>query len=178
VDLDAKFRSLRDLLLAPEATSAIRTDNSILVVYPPEEEHHFRDQLRNLLVLLKDRGVPHVHLDLTELPFEALAESGRLDDLFQLESEDYPAARRGLARMVQDKLKQKIAQAAEAVGSGNVLLSGSMALYPVVKFADVLSDLRHLPCRIVLAFPGHERDGKLYFMNQRDGYNYLAVKLT
>ena len=60
---------------------------------------------------------------------------------------------------------------------GVVILSGTSALYPVIKFADVLAELRHLPCRIVLAFPGREEGGKLYFMNQRDGYNYLAVKL-
>ncbi len=178
MDIEAKFRTLRDLLLAPEAGSAIRTDNSILVVYSPDEEQDFRDQMRNLLVLLKERRVAHVHLDLTTLPFEALEEAGRLEELFQLEGEDYQAARRGLARFVQDALKQKISQAAGDVGTGNVLLSGTMALYPVIKFADVLAELRHLPCRIVLAFPGHERDGKLYFMNQRDGYNYLAVKLT
>jgi hypothetical protein len=27
------------------------------------------------------------------------------------------------------------------------------------------------------AFPGEERGGKLHFMNQADGANYLAVKL-
>ena len=102
---------------------------------------------------------------------------GLLDDAFRQEFEDYPALKRGLARAVQDTLKQKIALAAAEVPSGAVILSGTSALYPVIKFADVLTELRHLPCRIVLAFPGHEEGGKLHFMNQRDGYNYLAVKL-
>lgn len=177
MDLEAKFRSLRDLLLPPRTDSAVRTDNSILVVYPPEEEHDFRDHLHKLLEVLKTQGVPHSHLDLTGLPFEALEESGRLPDVYAQECEDLRAVKRGLAGILREALRRRIEAAAE-VGEGTVLLSGSMALYPVIKFADVLSELRHLPCRIVLAFPGHERDGKLYFMNQRDGYNYLAVKLS
>jgi hypothetical protein len=178
VNLDAKFRSLRDMLLEGTAAPAVRTDNSILVVYPPEEEHDFRDQLRRLLGLLEARRVPYRHLDLATLPFEALEAAGVLEETLEQECEDLRPVKRGLAGLVQEALETRIGAEGASAPNGIVLLSGSAALYPVIKFADVLAGLRHLPCRIVLAFPGQERDGKLYFMNQRDGYNYLAVKLT
>jgi hypothetical protein len=53
----------------------------------------------------------------------------------------------------------------------------TVALYPLIRFGEVLRDMRDLDCRILLAFPGEERGGKLHFMNQPDGGNYLAVKL-
>ena len=65
-----------------------------------------------------------------------------------------------------------------SVGTGgNVLVFATVALYPVVRYGEVLRGLRDLGARIVLAFPGEERGGKLHFMNQADGANYLAVKL-
>jgi bacteriophage exclusion system BrxB-like protein len=177
MELDAKMRSLREMLLAPPPDPSVRTDSSIFVVYPPEAEIEFRSQLQKVLHVLEERGVAFRHLDLTTLPFEVLEERGLLPDAFTGEFEDYPALKRGLARAVQDALKERISRAAAEVPGGAVILSSTSALYPVIKFADVLAELRHLPCRIVLAFPGHEESGKLHFMNQRDGYNYLAVKL-
>jgi hypothetical protein len=32
--------------------------------------------------------------------------------------------------------------------------------------------------RLVLVFPGDERGGKLLFMKEPDGSNYLAIKLS
>ena len=46
-----------------------------------------------------------------------------------------------------------------------------------MRYGEVLRGLRDLKGRIALAFPGAERGGKLHFMNQPDGGNYLAVKL-
>jgi len=177
MELDAKMRSLREMLLAPPPDPSMRTDSSIFVVYPPEAEIEFRSHLQKLLHLLDERGVAYCHLDLTTLPFEVLEARGLLPDAFGREFEDYSALKRGLARAVQDGLRDRVSRAAEEAPNGAVILSGTCALYPVIKFADVLGELRHLPCRIVLAFPGREESGKLHFMNQRDGYNYLAVKL-
>jgi hypothetical protein len=184
MDLETKMRSLREMLLQPAADASVRTDSSVLVVYPPEEENDFRDRLQKLLHLLSERGVVFRHIDLTTLPFEVLEARGLLPDVFAQEFEDpstgpgLAGIKRGLARYVQEALKQRVEKAAAEVDSGAVILSGTAALFPVIKFADLLADLRHLPCRIVLAFPGHEEGGKLHFMNQRDGYNYLAVKLS
>jgi len=177
MELDAKMRSLREMLFAPPPDRSVLTDSSIFIVYPPEAEIEFRGHLQKLLHLLEERAVAFRHLDLTTLPFEVLEERGLLPDAFANEFEDYPALKRGLARAVQDALKDRISRAVAEIPGGTVIVSGTSALYPVIKFADVMAELRHLPCRIVLAFPGREEGGKLHFMNQRDGYNYLAVKL-
>ncbi|HXM70265.1 MAG TPA: BREX protein BrxB domain-containing protein [Thermoanaerobaculia bacterium] len=178
MDLETKMRSLRELLLEPAADPAVRTDSSVLVVYPPEEENEFRDRLQGLLHVLAERGKAFRHLDLTTLPFEILESRGLLPGVFTQELDDAAAVKRGLARALQEALRQRVEQAAAEVPSGAVILSATSALYPFIKFADLLADLRHLHCRIVVAFPGHEEGGKLHFMNQRDGYNYLAVTLS
>jgi hypothetical protein len=58
-----------------------------------------------------------------------------------------------------------------------LIVYGTVALYPLVRCAEVLRTLRDVDCRIVLAFPGEERGGRLHFMGRPDGGNYLAVKL-
>lgn len=178
MDLEGKMRALREILLEHSPAPSVRTDSSILVVYPPEEESDFRQHLHKLLDLLAARGVAFRHVDLATLPFEVLEARGLIPDVFQQEFDDFPAVKRGLARAIHDDLKGRIAQAATEVPTGTVVLSATSALYPLVKFSDLLAELRHVPCRIVVAFPGREEAGKLRFMNQRDGYNYLAVKIN
>ena len=97
---------------------------------------------------------------------------------YEFELDDFQAVKRGLARAIHDALKQRIARIAAEVPGTTVILSATSALYPLVKFSDLLAELRHVPCRVVVAFPGREEGGKLRFMNQRDGYNYLAVKIN
>jgi hypothetical protein len=177
MQLDAKMRSLREMLLVSPAERSVRTDSSIFVVYPPDVEIEFRNELQKVLHVLEQRGVALRHIDLTMLPFEVLEARGLLPDAFAREFEDYGSLKRGLARAVHDGLKDRVTRAAAEIPGGVVILSGTSALYPVIKFGDVLKELQQLPCRIVLAFPGHDEGGKLHFMNQRDGYNYLAVKL-
>ena len=58
-----------------------------------------------------------------------------------------------------------------------LLVSATVALHPLVRYGEVLRGLRDLESRVALAFPGAERGGRLHFMNQPDGGNYLAVKL-
>lgn len=178
MELEAKLLALREMLLQPPSEHSVVTDSSILVVYPPEEEHEFRERLHKLLDLLTAQGLPFRHLDLTMLPFEVLEARGLLPDALVQEFDDLGALKRGLARAVQEGLHQRIETAAAEVPNGAVILSATSALYPLVKFADLLTGLRHLRCRLVVAFPGREEGGKLHFMNQRDGYNYLAVKLS
>jgi hypothetical protein len=76
MELDAKMRSLREMLLAPPPDPSVRTDSSIFVVYPPEVEIEFRSHLQKMLHLLEERGVAFRHLDLTTLPFEVLEARG------------------------------------------------------------------------------------------------------
>jgi len=178
VELEAKMLVLREILLESSPSPSVRTDSSILVVYPPEEENDFRQHLQRLLDLLRARNVPFRHVDLATLPFEVLEARGLAPEVFHQEFDDFQAVKRGLARAIHDALKERISQVAAEIPAGAVILSATAALYPLVKLSDLLAELRHLPCRIVVAFPGREEGGKLRFMNQRDGYNYLAVKIN
>jgi hypothetical protein len=178
MELETKLRALRDMLLQPMPDPSVVTDSGILIVYAPGEEQEFRDRLHKLFDLLAAQAIPFRHLDLTTLPFEILEARGLLPDALSQEFEDPGALKRGLARAVQEALHSRIEAAAAEIPNGAIILSATSALYPLMKFADLLTGLRHLRCRLVVPFPGREEGGKLHFMNQRDGYNYLAVKLS
>jgi hypothetical protein len=83
----------------------------------------------------------------------------------------------GLSQRAEAGLQARLTELAAEVPRGVVLVYATVALYPLVRYGEVLRNLRDLEGRIVLAFPGEERGGKLHFMNQPDGGNYLAVKL-
>jgi hypothetical protein len=77
----------------------------------------------------------------------------------------------------EERLKGWLADLGARNPGGNVLLYGTVALFPLVRFGEILRGLRDLECSIVLAFPRGERGGRLHVMNHLDGGNYLAVKL-
>jgi hypothetical protein len=85
--------------------------------------------------------------------------------------------KQGLSTTVENALRRRISQLAEESPGCAVIVYATVALHPLVRFGEVLRELRDVLCRTVLAFPGEERGGKLHFMNQPDGGNYLAVKL-
>ena len=74
--------------------------------------------------------------------------------------------------------RARLTDEAAQIPGGNVIVYATVALYPLVRYGEILRSLRDLEARIILAFPGEERGGKLHFMNQADGANYLAVKLS
>jgi len=65
------FNALRDLLKEPlRADGGVKTDNSILLVYPPERELDFREQLLDsFLPQLDAQGHPYRLLDLSGFLF-------------------------------------------------------------------------------------------------------------
>jgi len=100
-----------------------------------------------------------------------------VESLQEDEFDDYTWMQKGLSKRVEAALQTRLAAMASEVPGGNVLVYATAALYPLVRYGEILRGLRDLEARIVLAFPGEERGGKLHFMNQPDGGNYLAVKL-
>ena len=86
--------------------------------------------------------------------------------------------KQGLSKRAEASLARKLTELASEVPGGSVIAWSTIALFPLVRYGEVLRDLRDLPARVVLAFPGEERGGKLHYMNQPDGGNYLAVKLS
>ena len=176
--MQAFFSALLDFIREPlRPNGGVKTDSSILLIYPPENELDFREYLIDTFVpQLKVLGVPFRLLDLTGFLFEGLSEEMLLH-IEEDEFDDYRWMKQGLSTSVEAALRKRITQLAEESPGCAVIVYCTVALHPLVRFGEVLRELRDVPCRTALAFPGEERGGKLHFMNQPDGGNYLAVKL-
>ena len=155
----------------------VRTDSSILLIYPPERELDFREQLvESFLPHLQAARIPFTHLDLTGFLFHDL-DPGAVELLQEDEFDDYRWMRQGLSQRVEAALARRFEALTSAAPEATLLVSATVALHPLVRYGEVLRGLRGLKGRIALAFPGAERGGRLHFMSQPDGGNYLAVKL-
>jgi hypothetical protein len=172
------FRALRELLREPlREEGSVKTDNSILLVYPPGEELDFREQLLDSFVpQLQAMGHSYRLLDLSRFLFNAY-DQATISDLCEDEFDDFHWMLQGLSSRVEQTLPMAIAELAAEIPGGTVIAYSSVSLYPLIRFGELLRDLRDLHCRIAIAFPGEDRGGKLFFMKQADGGNYLAVKL-
>ena len=171
------FSALFELIKNPLRPSGVKTDNSILLIYPPERELEFREYLRDTFEPLLQAGqVAYKLLDLTGFLFHGLDDAA-IGNLCEDEFDDYRWMKQGLSTRVETVLRNKIAELAEEFPGCTAIVYGTVALYPLVRYGEILRELRDMNCRTALAFPGEERGGKLHFMNQPDGGNYLAVKL-
>lgn len=176
--MENMFDALMEQIKVPlRHDRGVKTDNSILLIYPPDRELDFREYLLDSFVPKLDaKGIPYRLLDLTGFLFEGLSEAS-VEELRQDEFDDFRWMQQGLSKRAEATLQARLAEEALASPGGNVLVFATVALYPLVRFGEVLRGLRDIEARIILAFPGEERGGKLHFMNQADGANYLAVKL-
>ena len=176
--MQAGFTALLEILKQPlRNDGGVKTDSSILLVYRPTQELDFREHLLDSVIPQLDAiGHPHRALDLSSFLFSDFDED-TIRDLCEDEFDDYRWLRQGLASRVEKSLITKITDLALEVPGSTVVVFSTVALYPLVRFGELLRELRDLRSRVVLAFPGEERGGKLHFMNQPDGGNYLAVKL-
>ena len=176
--MDSMFSGLMALIKAPiRRDRGIKTDNSILLVYPPDRELDFREYLLDVFVPELDaKRIPYRLLDLTGFLFAGLSEE-EVQALQEEEFDDYRWMHQGLSKRTEATLQRRLTDEAARVSGGNLFVYATVALYPLVRYGETLRDVRDLGARIILAFPGEERGGKLHFMNQADGANYLAVKL-
>ena len=172
------FAALLERLKEPlRPDRGVRTDSSILLIYPPEKELDFREQLvESCLPHLRAAQIPFTHLDLTGFLFGGL-DLGDVELLQEDEFDDYRWMQQGLSQRVEAALARRFEELTSESPGATLLVSSTVALHPLVRYGEVLRGLRDLKGRIALAFPGEERGGKLHFMNQPDGGNYLAVKL-
>ena len=176
--MQSLFTDLLERLEKPlRPDRGVRTDGSILLIYPPERELDFREQLVDaFLPRLEAAQIPFTHLDLTGFLFHDL-DPDDVEQLQEDEFDDYRWMRQGLSQRVEAALVRRFEALTSAKPGATLLVSATVALHPLVRYGEVLRGLRDLEGRIALAFPGAERGGKLHFMNQPDGGNYLAVKL-
>jgi hypothetical protein len=176
--MESMFTALLEILKTPlRHDRGVKTDSSILLIYPPNRELDFREHLLDTFVPELDaKGIAYRLLDLTGFLFSGLSEE-QIESLQEDEFEDYRWMQQGLSKRSEAALQARLTREAAMIPNGNVLVYATAALYPVVRYGEVLRGLRDLEARIVLGFPGEERGGKLHFMNQADGANYLAIKL-
>jgi hypothetical protein len=176
--MDSMFTALIELLKTPlRHDRGVKIDSSVLLIYPPDRELDFREYLLDTFVPELDaKNIPHRLLDLSGFLFAGLSDE-QIESLQEDEFEDYRWMKQGLSKRAEAALQARLTEEASKVPGGNVLVYATVALHPVVRYGEVLKGLRDLEARIVLGFPGEERGGKLHFMNQADGANYLAVKL-
>ena len=176
--MESMFKALLEIIQEPlRPDRGVKIDNSILLVYPPEKELDFREYLVDKFVpVIQAKKIPHLLLDLNGFLFTDASEE-TVESLQEDEFDNYTWMQKGLSKRVEAALQARLAAMASEVPRGNVLVYATAALYPLVRYGEILRGLRDLEARIALAFPGEERGGKLHFMNQPDGGNYLAVKL-
>ncbi len=172
------FKALLELIKEPiRPNGGIKTDNSILLVYPPDKELDFREYLLDTFVpAIEAQRIAYRLLDLTGFLFEKMDDNA-VASLQEDEIEDYRWMQQGLSKRVESSLHARLEVVAREVPGGNIIVYATVALFPLVRYGEVLRGLRDVEARIILAFPGDEHGGKLHFMNQPDGGNYLAIKL-
>lgn len=172
------FEVLHGLIKEPlRPDGGIKTDNSLLLIYPPEKELDFREYLLDTFIpAIEAERIAFRLFDLTGFLFSGMNEDA-VASLQEDEFDDYRWMQQGLSKRTETALHARLKEMAREVSGGNVIVYAPVALFPLVRYAEVLRGLRDVEARIILAFPGEERGGKLHFMNQLDGGNYLAVKL-
>jgi len=147
----------------------VKTDNSVVLVYPPDRELDFREHLLDTFIPQLDaKGILYRLLDLTGFLLAGMSEE-QVEQLAEDEFDDYRWLKQGLSKRAEAALHARLAEEARAIPGGNVIVFATVALYPVVRYGEVLKGLRDLdlPARVILGFPGEERGGKLHFMLQR-----------
>lgn len=176
--MHSMFKALHELVKEPiSPNGGVKTDNSILLIYPPEKEFDFREYLLDTFVpAIEAHKIPFRLLDLTGFMFAGMDDDA-VAELQEDEFDDYRWMKQGLSKRTEAALQARIEELGREIPGGNIIVYATVALSPLVRYGEVLCGLRDVHARIILAFPGEERGGKLHFMNQPDGGNYLAVKL-
>lgn len=176
--MDTMFKALYELIKVPlPHNGGVKTDNSILLIYPPDKELDFREYLLDTFIpAINAQRIAYRLIDLTGFLFAGMDDK-TVASLQEDEFDDYRWMQQGLSKRAEATLHTRIEEVAHEVPGGNVIVYTTVALFPLVRYGEVLRGLRDVAARIILAFPGEEHGGKLHFMNQPDGGNYLAVKL-
>lgn len=162
----------------PFDRAAVMTDNSLLLIYPPERELDFREMLYDrCLPGLKSTDIPYEVLDLAHFLFDCFSDP-ELEDLQDDEFRNYRLMKQGLSKRAESALCKALQDLSQNAPGTNLFVICTVCLFPLVRYGEVLRNLRDLKCRLFIAFPGEERGGKLHFMNEPDAGNYLAVRIT
>ncbi len=162
----------------PFQQAAVVTDSSFLLIYPPERELDVRSAIQDRCYPeLKAAGIPCEQFDLSGFLFTCFT-AEELAEQAEDEFRNYRLTRQGLAARAERLLIARLTEHSERQPGINLFVISTVSLFPLVRYGEVLRQLRDLRLRLFIAFPGEERGGKLHFMNEPDGGNYLASKIT
>ena len=100
--MDGMFKALLELIKVPlRPDRGVKTDNSILLIYPPEKELDFREHLLDTFVpALEANKVPFRLLDLTGFLFDGLTDEV-VATLQEDEFDDYRWMQQGLSKRAE-----------------------------------------------------------------------------
>src|SRR5580692_1413878 len=103
--MESMFTALMGLIKAPlKLERGVKTDNSILLIYPPDRELDFREYLLdNFVPELDAKGIRHRVLDLTGFLFTGLSEE-QVENLQEDEFDDYRWMQQGLSKRAESAL--------------------------------------------------------------------------
>jgi hypothetical protein len=162
----------------PFHQAAVVTDSSFLLIYPPERELDVRSAIEDRCYPeLKAAGISYEQFDLSGFLFSCFT-AHEIAEQAEDEFRNYRLTRQGLAARSERLLIARLTDYSERFPGVNLFVVSTVSLFPLVRYGEVLRQLRDLRLRIFIAFPGEERGGKLHFMNEPDGGNYLASKIT
>jgi len=161
----------------------------LLYQYRPQEEYPVRRDLAELRTWLgaESRGIHSVSISLADLFWEALGESGWLEQLIEQEREasENPGALRGVYDSIGEILREKPTLADRIVSELEnceprtaVFLYRAGALYPAYRTSTLLDELRtRVGIPVALLYPGRlVGDYGLSFMDRSEpAYGYRAL---
>ncbi len=176
--MEAAIKSILDLIRERQRPSTVRTDRSVLLLYPPNRELDARDALRDrLFPIITNSGLAYRELNLQWRLFNYF-ETDEFQSLEEDEFFDPRIVRQDIASRVETKLGNEIESLCSTPDLAPLFITSTMSLFPFIRFGELLRNLRHLESALFVLFPGEERGGRLHFMDEPDGGNYLATKVN
>lgn len=176
--MDDALQAILTAARQPFEQAAVVTDSSFLLIYPPERELDVRSAIQDRCYPeLKAASISCEQFDLSGFLFTCFT-AEELAEQAEDEFRNYRLTRQGLAARVERLLIARLTEYSERQPSINLFVISTVSIFPLVRYGEVLRQLRNLRIRLFIAFPGEERGGKLHFMNEPDGGNYLASKIT
>lgn len=164
-------------IIEKSGNNLVSTDRSTLLIYPPERELEANEVVEErIFAELSAESKPYSKLDLRWKLFEYF-EPDELADLSEDEFFDRNLARQDIASRMEYQLQENLRTLSASKPHEPIFLLRTSFMHPFVRFGELLKQLRDAESPFYVMFPGEERGGKLHFMNEPDGGNYLATKI-
>ncbi len=164
-------------ILGKSGDNLVSTDRSTLLIYSPERELEANEIVEErIFSVLAAQNRPYTKWDLRWKLFEYF-DPDEVADLSEDEFFDRNLARQDIASRMEYQLQENLRTLSASKPHEPIFLLRTAFMHPFVRFGELLKQLRDVESPFYVMFPGEERGGKLHFMNEPDGGNYLATKI-